>query len=62
MITVKVTFSDGDSLVTRINASLEGAKKYYLGNVFNLGVVEDRLVTAVNVELVKDFEKGAGYA
>lgn len=50
MITVKVTFEDGDSLVTDINTDLAGAKKYYEGNIFNLGCVEDRMVKAVKVE------------
>lgn len=33
-ITVKVIFDDKDTLITRINATLEGAKKYYLGQEF----------------------------
>jgi hypothetical protein len=40
MITVKVYFENGknkDSLITRINATFEGAKKYYLGRWFNVG-------------------------
>ena len=51
MITVKVTFSDGDFLVTGINTDLAGAIRYYLGKVFNLSRgAEDRLVKAVKVE------------
>lgn len=49
-ITVKVTFEDGDYLTTRINTDLDGAKEYYEGQLFNLGVVEDRMVKAVKVE------------
>ena len=50
---VKVTFSDGDSLVTQINTDLEGAKKYYLGKQFNLGQGDqDKMVHATKVELV----------
>ena len=52
MITVKVTFEDGDYLTTGINTDLEGAKKYYEGRVFNLGSVEDRMVKAISVEQV----------
>lgn len=52
MITVKVTFEDGDYLVTGINASLEEAKNYYVGQYFNLGRIEDRMVKAIAVELV----------
>jgi uncharacterized protein YbcI len=51
-IVVKVSFADGDWLLTSFNGSLAEAERYYLGNVFNLGVVEDRLVEAVSVELV----------
>lgn len=50
-IVVKVTFDDGDYLTTRINATLAEAEKHYLGVRFNLGVMEDRMVTAVKVEL-----------
>ena len=50
---MKVTFSDGDSLVTQINTDLEGAKKYYLGKQFNLGQGDqDKMVHATKVELV----------
>ena len=37
MNTYKVTFSNGDYLYTQLNASIEEAKAYYLGNIFNLG-------------------------
>ena len=47
----KITFSDGDSLVTSMNATLEEARAYYLGNIFNLGAEQDRLVRCVSVEL-----------
>lgn len=52
---VKVTFDDGDHLNTGINLDLEGAKKYYLGNTFNLGIgPKDRMVKAVKVEEIKE--------
>ena len=50
--TVKVTFSDNNSLVTRINTDLQGAKEYYLHKWFNLGSVEDHMVQAIMVEQV----------
>ena len=50
MITVKVTFEDGDYLTTGINTDLDGAKQYYEGRLFNLGCVEDHMVKAVKVE------------
>lgn len=40
MITVKVYFKDSkkeDYLITRINTTFEGAKKYYLYKWFNVG-------------------------
>ena len=49
-ITVKVTFDDGDYLTTPINTDLDGAKDYYLGKYFNLGIEDDRMVKAVKVE------------
>lgn len=33
-ITVKVYFTDGDTLVTDINCTLEQAENYYCGNSF----------------------------
>ena len=53
MITIKVMFSDGDNLVTRFNGTIEKAKRYYIGNVFNTGVYADHLVKAVSVEIVE---------
>jgi hypothetical protein len=50
-VTVKVTFEDGNYLVTDINTDLEGAKKYYLGKEFNVGFgEEDNMIKAVKVE------------
>lgn len=51
MNSYKITFSDGDSLVTSMNSTLEEAKDYYLGKVFNLGIETDRLVRCISVEL-----------
>ena len=50
MNTYKITFSDGDSLVTSMNATPEEAMAYYLGKEFNLGAERDRLVRCVSVE------------
>lgn len=56
MITVKVTFEDGNTLTTNINGTLETATEYYVGQEFNFGDTEecpeDKLVKAVKVELV----------
>lgn len=52
MIYVKVNFENGDSLKTGINATLEEAKAYYIGRVFNLGVEDDVLTKGVSVDLI----------
>ncbi len=52
--TIRVSFSNGDSLVTSINGSDEEINAYYLGNVFNLGTVEDELTVATKVEFINE--------
>ncbi len=53
MIKVKVTYSNKDTIITSINTDLEGAKRYYLGRVFNLGNSDnDLMVKAILVEKV----------
>lgn len=53
--TVKVTFANGDHLVTGINLSLEEAKKYYFSQPFNIGVGGyDNSQRVVKVEEVID--------
>jgi hypothetical protein len=52
-IRFKVTFLNGDSLVTSINGTQEEIEKYYLGNSFNLGCGEkDRMTIAIKVEFL----------
>lgn len=36
MISIKVYFSDGDSLYTQFNGTLEEAQNYYVGQKFEL--------------------------
>jgi hypothetical protein len=52
MRTIKVTFADGNSLITSINGTNEEINSYYLGNTFNLGREEDHLTIAVKVEFL----------
>ena len=56
MITVKVTFADGNTLTTGINATLEEAQAYYIGQELQFGDTEehpaDRMVRAIAVEEV----------
>ena len=51
MITVKVTFTDGNIITTGINATIEEAKKYYVGKWFNFGIDGNRMVKAVSCEV-----------
>jgi hypothetical protein len=61
MNTFKVTFADGNTLTTGMNATLEDAKAYYIGHSFQFGDTDakpyDHLVKAVNVELLPTLEQ-----
>jgi hypothetical protein len=37
MLTVKCTYSNGDTITTAINGTFENAKQYFLGQWFNFG-------------------------
>lgn len=54
----KVTFADGNHLITSMNATLDEAKRYYIGTKFQFGDTDecphDKLVTAVSVEGVQN--------
>ena len=54
MNSFRVTFEDGNTLVTDMNASLEEAKAYYVGQYFQFGDTDecpsDKMVKAVLVE------------
>jgi hypothetical protein len=52
MITVKCTYEDGDTVTTGFSGTLEEARAYYVGQVFNLGTVDDHMVRCTAVELV----------
>lgn len=54
MMVIKVRFENGDTLITKINATLEESKKYYVGNYFNLGTVSDYMQKALMVEVLKN--------
>jgi hypothetical protein len=51
MKTVRVTFEDGNSLVTQINGSDDEIRAYYLGRRFELDETKP-LVAAVAVEFL----------
>lgn len=52
MRTIKAYFSDGDSLISQINGTTDEIEEYYLGKIFNLGSVTDRLVKCVRIEFL----------
>lgn len=52
MITVKCTYSNGDTITASINGTIESAKQYFLNNWFNIGSVEDNMQQCINVEEV----------
>jgi hypothetical protein len=53
MITVKAIFADGDSITTRINATEQEARAYYVGKKFNTGSVSDNMQTCVDLEVLE---------
>lgn len=50
--TVKVHFSDGNSITTGINGTVSEIIEYYLNKQFNFGIDEDDLSTAIHVEFL----------
>jgi hypothetical protein len=48
--TVKVKFEDGNSFITEINLSFDEAKRYYVGNYFNLGTSEDKMCKCTSIK------------
>lgn len=49
----KIGFENGESFTTGFNGNLDEAKAYYLGKVFNLGIVMDDLQKCNSVEPVQ---------
>lgn len=56
MNTYKITFADGNTITTGMNATLAEAEAYYIGHPFNFGdtdeYVADKMVRAVSVEKI----------
>ena len=60
MITIKCTYDDGDTVTTGFNGTLVDARRYYVGQTFNVGLgPDDNIRTCVSVELVADDEEHA---
>lgn len=63
MITVRCTYGNGDIVVTRINATLDEARAYFLGNWFNIGSgPEDNMQQCVKVERIDGPAEGPSVA
>jgi len=54
MTAVKITFENKETITTRINGTIEGIKKYYLGKYFNLGKEKDDMQKAIKCEFLKN--------
>jgi hypothetical protein len=46
-------YENGNKVYTRFNGTIEDARKYFVGGIFNLGAVEDNLVKCIDVEELK---------
>ena len=51
MTVVKITTDTGNSWTARVNGASAEIVRYFLGNVFNTGAIEDSLETCVLVEI-----------
>lgn len=49
---IKVILENGDSFCTKVNGTKEDIEKYYVGSVFNVGVVDDDMQKCVRVEFI----------
>ncbi len=52
----QITFANGDIITTQINGDYQDAIKYYLGNLFNIGLVEDNIQKCTKVERLFECE------
>ena len=57
MLTLKINYENGDCSHTRINATPEEAKAYYIGKIFNIGIVSDDLQKCTSIEILEDDRK-----
>ena len=58
MLYFKIGFENGDSFETGFNGTLDEARRYYLGRVFNLGTVDDDMQRCNSVEQLPTLEMG----
>ena len=49
---IRIIYEDGTTGATKINATEEQARAYYVGRVFNVGTVADVMKKCVNIEIL----------
>lgn len=54
MITVKCSYENGDTVTTSIFGTFKEVERYFVGNEFNLGVVEDNIQRCTGIELISE--------
>lgn len=54
MLTLKITYADGDSTITRFNGTPQEAERYYLNHIFNIGSAADNLQKCTTVEVLPE--------
>ena len=52
MINLKVIMENGDYFFTKFNGTEETARQYYIGKVFNMGILKDKMVKCINIEVI----------
>lgn len=57
MLTLKINYENGDHSYTRMSATPEEAKAYYIGKIFNIGIVSDNLQRCTSIEIIEDGSK-----
>jgi len=53
MIKIKCYFENGDTIISKINGTIQDAEKYYVGNIFNIGCVADNLQKCIKIEVLE---------
>lgn len=49
---IRIIYEDGTTEATKINATEEEARRYYVGQIFNVGTVCDIMKKCVNIEIL----------
>ena len=49
---IRIIYEDGTTGATKINATEEEARRYYVGQIFNVGTVCDVMKKCVNIEIL----------